>query len=183
LFNPVEKPFNPSGRFIATIAATDQKYVVYNAPKPAAFGVVILAVEGGAVIAKDSQPVPSESADENEALVLAVHHLLRCSDAKSRFQLRSSSTYIVETINERLANWKAKGWLNNQGKTPSYIKHWIEIERLMDDKSITIEAVHVNKDLAARDLAFQYAKELAIEARDIHGREIGSPLSGFGLAG
>lgn len=181
MFNPDER-FNPSGRFIATIAATDHKYVVPNTPKPAAFGVVVQYEVDGAIDEFDSQPVQTDDADENEALVLAVKHLLDRSDERSQITLRSSSAYIINTIKEHLASWKANGWRKSNGKPPEYVSFWIEIDRLMDKKGIFVEAVHVRKAQTVKDLAFLFAKELAVGERDIHGRKIGAALSGFGPA-
>lgn len=108
MFNPVEKPFNPSGRFIATIAATDHKSAMPNTAKPAAFGVVIQGDADGAIQEFDFQHVQADNADENEALVLAVRHLLDCSDEGAQITLRSSSTYIISTIKEYLAFLESK---------------------------------------------------------------------------
>lgn len=179
MFNPVEKPFSPSGRFIATIAATDQNYAVRGAPKPAAFGVVIQGDADGAIQDFDFQHVQADNADENEALVLAVKHLLDCSDEGARMTLRSSSTYIVDTIKEYLASWKAKGWRKSDGKPPEYLSSWIEIDRMIDEKGIFVEAVYVEKAQTEKDWAFLLAKDLAVGERDIHGRKMGAPLSGF----
>lgn len=171
--------FNPSGQFIATIAATDHKYVVPNTPKPAAFGVVIQYKHGGEIEEFDSQPVQADEADENEALVLAVKHLMESSSEHSHVTLHSSSAYIVNAINRDMASWKARGWLKSNGKPPKYLSAWVEIDRLANERSIFVEASHVKKGVAAKDQAFLFAHELATGARDIHGRKIGAPLSGF----
>lgn len=175
-----EAHFNPSGRFIATISAADQTYVVPGCPKPAAFGVVVQYEEDGELNEYDCQPVGANIADENEAFVLAVKHLLSCSGGRSHITLRSSSDYIVKTLNGWLSSWKANGWRKSDGKPPEYLLAWIEIDRLMNEQQIFIEAVHVRKAQAARDPAFRFAKELAVGERDIHGRKIGAPLAGFG---
>lgn len=176
----IQVSFNPSGRFIATIAATDQKYVVRNTPKPAAFALVIQCEEDGEIDEFDGQPVHADEADENEAFASAVKHLLDCSDERSQITLRSGSAYIVDTINKHLTSWKANGWRKSNGKPPEYVSVWIEIDRLINEKGIFVEAVHMKKARMARDFAFLFAKELAVGERDIHGRKIGAPLSGFG---
>lgn len=175
----LDNPFSPGGEFIATIAGTDQKRIFSTDNKPAAFAICIQDEENGEIIEQDCRPVPVDVSDENEALVLSVRHLLNLCNERSKITLRSSSTYIVDTINKYLASWKANGWLNNQGESPKYPEHWKEIDRLKNEKALFIEAVHVKKAYAAKDTAFQFARELATGERDIHGRKIGAPLAGF----
>ena len=97
-------------------------------PGPGGWGVVLQAVEGGAVVKErelsGAEPATTNNRMELMAAIAALESLSRAS----AITVVTDSAYVKNGITEWLANWKRRGWRTAAGGAVKNVELWQRLE-------------------------------------------------------
>jgi len=97
-------------------------------PGPGGWGVVLQAVEAGAVV-KERELSGAEAATTNNRMeLMAAIAALESLSRPSEITVVTDSAYVKNGITEWLANWKRRGWRTAAGGAVKNVELWQRLE-------------------------------------------------------
>ena len=97
-------------------------------PGPGGWGVVLQALEGGAVVREREMSGGEAQTTNNRMELLAAIAALEGLARPSDITVVTDSAYVKNGITGWLANWKRRGWRTADGKPVKNIELWQRLE-------------------------------------------------------
>jgi ribonuclease HI len=99
-----------------------------------------------------------------------VHRIVHQATPGANVLIETSNDYIVKSVNTLRLDWRKNRWKNKKGDSVAYALVWKEIDALILQKALEIEAVHIRSEDAKRSKIMIILKDLAQSGREHHGR-------------
>ncbi len=97
-------------------------------PGPGGWGVVLQAIEGGAVLRERELSGGEAQTTNNRMELLAAIAALEGLSRPSEITVVTDSAYVKNGITGWLANWKRRGWRTADGKPVKNVELWQRLE-------------------------------------------------------
>lgn len=125
----------------------------------AGWGVLIDSSLGA--ILEIAGPLEGERQTNQRAELTATIMALRAVSKRAQFNLYSDSEYVVKGINERMKDWKARGWKTAAKKPLENLDLWLEVEALLVLHQVTVSWVKAHSGHPGNDKADALAENAA----------------------
>lgn len=84
--------------------------------------------------------------------------------------IATDSQFLISSIEKWIRGWKRNGWKTSSGQAVKNYDEFIELDKLLEDKSVNIKWVHVkgHKGIHGNEMADKLARDGAEKYRTLY---------------